>query len=183
MSNMKRRAILIGGITVLLAGCSANQEGDESDPDTPEPTPTPRPDSDGDGVPDVEDDYPEDSSYSTFVNEEADTRQVPEDSWYAEEFGLTETATLFFEFVVRSGPAIDVFLLDESEYDQLRAENRFRIYTGGSVLDAKSGNATITLSPGSYYVIFDNTSAGEAQPPANLANDIAEVEYRMVLAR
>jgi len=183
MTNKRRRSILIGGITFVLAGCSANRGGDESEPDTPEPTPTPRPDSDGDGVPDVEDDYPEDSTYSVFLDEEADTRQVPEDSWYVEEFELTETATLFFEFVVRSGPAIDVFLLDESEYDQFRSGNRFRLYTDGSVLDAEGGNTTITISAGSYYLIFDNSSLGDARPPANLANDIAEVEYRLVLAR
>jgi hypothetical protein len=73
--------------------------------------------------------------------------------------------------------------VDQSEYDQLEAGNRYQYSTEGSVLEDEGGGATTTLSPGSYYLVFDNSSIGEARPPTNFDDDIAEIEYEMILAQ
>ncbi|GAA0193803.1 hypothetical protein [Halobaculum roseum] len=178
---------------MLLAGClgsedstndnsnsgASNEAGDSGSDPVDESTPTPRPDRDGDGIPDAEDDFPDDPSYSVLLDETSDTRQIPEDEWYQWNFELNEQAVLSYDFVVRSGPAIDAILTDDTEYDQLQEGNRFRYYSEGSVMDDEGGQVTTTLAPGTYHLVLDNSDAGEAQPPTNFDDDIAEVEIEI----
>jgi hypothetical protein len=40
----------------------------------------------------------------------------------------------------------------------------------------KTSSNKLELPPGKYHLIVDNTSAGYADPPSNLDDDLAEVE-------
>lgn len=187
MLETERRSFLAGTAAVLLAGCTGSGGSDDSDSNQGGggggSTPTPRPDSDSDGVPDREDDFPNDSSFSVLVDEVSDTRQIPEDELYQWHYSLTEQSTISYDFVVREGPAIDAILTTEDEYNELIEGNRARYISEGSDLDSTGGGATATVSPGTYYIVFDNTNYGEAKPPTNFDDDLAEVEVDIQVRR
>lgn len=190
MSRKTRRAVLGAAGVTLLAGCSSS--GDDSDdpqnnvgggPADEEETPTPRPDSDGDGVPDAEDDLPNDPDFSVESEIISDERNIPEDEWYYWTYEFDGETELSYQFTVREGPAIDAILTSESEYQHLKDGERFRYATEGSVLDSAGGEATITPPEGTYYIVLDNSNLGEAVPPTNLDDDIASVEIEAYARR
>jgi hypothetical protein len=161
---------------VGLSGCMGNDDSgsDFEDSDTQRDTET---DSDGDGVPDSEDDYPNDSTRSRELNDISDTRNIQEDQWWAYPLNFTEPGYLEYQFVVRDGPAIDVILIDESEYESYNSGDRYLAYNELSSYD--SAGDTVEggpLSAGNYRLIFDNSSRGQASPPTDFENNVAEVE-------
>jgi len=187
MPRKTRRAVLAATGVTLLAGCSSSDDtGDDSqnnvgggDTDTEEPTPTPQPDSDNDGVPDVEDDLPNDPEFSVEEKQINDNRNIPEDEWIYWEYELDGSTEIEYEFTVRDGPEIDVLLVTEEEYEHLEERERYRYITEGSVLDSGGGGTTVMPSEGNYRLIFDNSSLGEASPPTNMNDDIARVEIEV----
>jgi hypothetical protein len=99
--------------------------------------------------------------------------EVAEDEYIRFSFDLNREATLDYEFVVRNGPDIEIFIMDDAEFDEFQAGNRFQVYSdsGGA-----SGSDIVTLQEDSYRLVVDNTSAGSIEPPTNFDDDVAEVE-------
>ena len=145
-----RRAFLVTGLagaSVALAGCNESSGGNG-----------------GNGG----------SSWETVAD---DTRQVPEDNYYAKAFELNRNATVQVDATVRQGPAIDIVTMPRSEFQEFEAGNRFQYGPSLSMLDSTGGQVSDSLESGQYVVLFDNTNRLEASPPTNLDDDIATVEF------
>ena len=152
----RRRFIVAGivGSAFGIAGCSS--DGDTGGGDT-EPRQTP--------------------SSETFVD---DRTTAEEDEYRYWEFTLSQQAYLNLDVTVRDGPAVDVYLTEPDEFAEYEQENRFYHNGDVSLLDVTADSSGSSVTAGDYVLILDNTNAGEAVPPANLANDIAEVEIELV---
>jgi hypothetical protein len=173
-----------------LAGCSSNgnnsnsNNNDDSDANVVTVNEnTERPDSDNDGVPDVQDDYPNDRSRSEQIRTIDDTRNIEEDAWRYYSVELPQSGTLSYDFIVREGPAIDVILLNESEYQYFDEGERWQYHTDLSALDSAGDEVQGQLSAGNYRLIFDNSSRGEASPPTDFSNNVVSVEFNIELSR
>lgn len=112
MNQTTRRSLLGVTGTALLAGCggSSDNSGDQTPDAGDESTPTDRPDRDDDGVPDGEDEFPDDPDLSRVTDEVDDTRQLEEDEWYWYQYEFSSVGEISYDFVVRDGPEIDVYL-------------------------------------------------------------------------
>lgn len=102
--------------------------------------------------------------------------------WWVDRFVLERSGTLRYEFSADS-PA-DVFLLTESVYlDRytVAADNHendgipFEYIEDGSVLGEKSGQVSVSLDPGRYAVVFDNTKLGPAASDEIAYDDVDEL--------
>ncbi len=75
--------------------------------------------------------------------------------------------------VVSEGPAIDVFWLNEVEYDKYVGEEPFEYYQEYSVLNTKNVDKSFLWDEnGKFYLVIDNTDQG-TQP----GNESATVRY------
>lgn len=164
-----------GTAMAAIAGCA----GSGTDPGG---GPTPQPDSDGDGVPNINDDFPRDSTLTRQGRSISDTRNIEEDHWRYYGLDFTDTGQLTYDFVVRDGPPIDVIVMDESEYQYFENEQRWEYYSEFSVLDSTGDDVSRDVSTGSYYIIFDNSNRGGAAPPSNFSNDVVTVEFSIETA-
>jgi hypothetical protein len=185
MSERRKFLRLAGAATATaLAGCSGGGStgGSQSTPTEQPDTPTERPDRDGDGVPDVNDDFPRNSNLSSVLESVDDTRNIEEDEWYWYELELTESGQLAYDFIVREGPPTDLIVVAASEYEYFEEGERYEYVAGPTVFDSAGSEGGGRLSAGNYRLIFDNTSRGEAAPPANMSNDVVEVEFEFTLA-
>jgi hypothetical protein len=199
MSEKTRRAVVSATAMGLLGGCvsfqspvggsNSNDDGGSNDGGGgggggggDDSTPTPEPDRDGDGVPDIDDEYPDDSALSRTVGEIRDTRRVPEDEWYRWEFEFTQATKVSYEFTVRDGPAIDVLFMEPDEYRYFSDGDRARYLGDLSHIDAEAGGASEFVEAGTYYFVLDNTDWGTA-PPTNFDDDVAEIEVELVAAQ
>lgn len=176
--DLTRRTIVKTSPAALtvLAGCGGSSDYDsESSDDLTDPEN--EPDSDGDGVPDTQDDYPNDPDRSTELRDVSTTKNIQEDQWYSYGLEFSESGYVEYDFIVRDGPSIDVILMDESEYSSFESGDRFLAYNELSAYD--SAGETVEggpLSGGSYRLIFDNSEFGDAAPPTDFDNNVAEVE-------
>jgi hypothetical protein len=179
--RLRRRSLLLstGALVTASAGCTnSDSEGDgggSSDDNFNDNSGTS--DADGDGVRDSLDDYPNDSSRSKLVNSEDDTRNIEEDHWRYYELNLPQSGHLSYDYIVRDGPSIDAIVIDESEYGYFKENERYNYYPELSTLDSIGESMSGPISSGTYYLIFDNSERGEAYPPSNMSNDVANVEF------
>jgi len=187
---MKRRHFItvVGTIiTGSIAGCSSDGIGSTAtqtptSTSTSTPTPTPRPDQDNDGVPDVEDDFPENPNFSVLVEEQNMTVEINEDEYHTEPIVLEEDATVSYDATLRSGPDVEIFILSADEYEQYRSGNNF-LFEDMVQINGVTASSDVALDSGAYYMVIDNTDSGEIQPPSNLDDDVAEVEFGVLIAR
>jgi hypothetical protein len=75
---------------------------------------------------------------------------------------------------VTEGSAIDVIVMDESEFSKFEDGETYEYYTDGSDLETKAASKSITLSAGSYRFILSNLDAGADEP--------SQVDYHYVRA-
>jgi len=162
-----RRQFIAGGSVVLttaLAGCSSDSSHGENR------------DSDAEDAADGGDDQGEPVSPDGEEITEKSV-EIEEDQYHYSEFDLNRTATVEYRFTVRSGPDIDVFVTNEEEFGHYEDGERFRTYEDS--MDTTSGSGSADLGEGHYYVVVDNTSAGVAEPPSNMDNDVIEVDIEI----
>lgn len=185
MRNFTRRGVL-GGVTagmMTLSGCSkagrgirtitrglrgaqeseTSDDGDENETDV---------DVDGyrgiDGINDTDNTVNDTLTLSLYQYD--NTRSIGAYDYLGWRFPVdpprvtSETLTLEYEVVVRSGPAIDVLVLDLEEYEHYRAGNNFLYNRPESKLETKHATASVTLEPADYAFVVDNTTAARASP-------------------
>lgn len=145
-----------------IAGCSESDSGGDSDG--------------GDSTSSVSGDSSSDgTTREELVN---DRRNVPEDEYYQWQFDVNQAATFDFQFTVREGPEVDVFVLPEDEYNSFTSNERFRVASRSS---GTAGSDTAALNEGTFYLVLDNTNAGWVSPPTNFDDDIADVEIEATI--
>jgi hypothetical protein len=139
-------------------------------------------DSDGDGVPDAEDDFPNDSDRSVLLGRESDTIDLNEDYYQTLEFDPSERSVLDYDIEVEEDIRIDVILTDDTNLNYFENGDDWEYYTEGSDLDTVSADEEVALEGGeTYYLIIDHTEEGGAAPPTNFDNDriTVNVEYQL----
>ena len=139
-------------------------------------------DSDGDGVPDSEDDFPNDSTRSELLSEGSESYDLNEDYYQYLRFSPSQEATLSYEAEVAGDIRIDVILTDGTNFQYFEDGTDWEYYAEGSELDTLFASNEVRLGTGTeYYLIIDNTSEGRAAPPTNFDNDRVEVDVQYEL--
>lgn len=106
------------------------------------------------------------------------TRDVQEDEYVYMDFTLPRQGQLEYDFLVRDGPEIELWVMPSDEFTHLQAGERFQYNGGGS---GASDQGTLTLNSGDYVIVLDNTETGEISPPTNFDDDIASVEIEATM--
>lgn len=135
--------------------------------------------SDSDDGPSVSNDETPGSSSETITDERV---SLSEDEYQYYEFTAEGTVTLEYDAIVRTGPAIDIILTTQSELTNYENEEAFRYNESGSSLDTENATESTDLDSDDWALILDNTNMGKAQPPANLNDDVAEVEIEATIS-
>lgn len=155
MSDHSRRDIMLTcvcGTTTILAGCSSGFIGPNSGDDR-----------------------------ELRRKQVLDKREeIAESEYEYFSFSIYRQTNFKYEFTVRSGPEIDVYLVNDQEFERFEDGNQFKHY---SSKHGGSGSDSVTLAGESYRFVIDNTSAGKVTPPTNLSDDIADVEVKAWVER
>lgn len=95
-------------------------------------------------------------------------------------FHLEKGDKLHYEFDVIEGPAIDVFIMDDSNYQKYDNKEEFQYYDEPSTLGSTSGSGDFEApEDGKYHIVLDGTSAGQANPDySDWSIDKSVVEYK-----
>lgn len=89
----------------------------------------------------------------------------------------TDQTTLTYDLIVRRGPAVDVILFTEEEYRAF--QSRYRARYAGEVSRFHETNIRenrITIGPGTYRLVVNNTDWGRAVPSPDEPYDVLEGE-------
>ncbi|WP_058994633.1 hypothetical protein [Haloarcula sp. CBA1127] len=90
---------------------------------------------------------------------------------------VTGQTTLTYDLIVRRGPAVDVILFTEEEYRAF--QSRYRARYAGEVSRFHETNIRdnrITISPGTYRLVVNNTDWSRAVPSPDEPYDVLEGE-------
>lgn len=81
----------------------------------------------------------------------------------------TYAVDIEISITVESGGAMDLFTMDDDEFDRFRDGDSVSLYTDFSKSNVTKTTVSGTLSGGKYAIIFDNSRHGEATPDGELA--------------
>lgn len=112
-----------------------------------------------------------------------DRDTVNEDKYLYYEFSLNEQKELQLKATVRSGPRLDIMLMDRSEFEEYEAGRRFRYDAELSLMDTIGGDSRSRVNPADLVLVVDNTEAGEATPPTDYDENPARVELTLTASR
>lgn len=139
-------------------------------------------DSDGDQIPDPEDDLPNDPRYHSQTRKSG-TVSIKEDHWRYWNIEMPSSynrLSVTYEFMVRDGPNIDVYVMSADEFRFFENGDRAKYFTRWSSPDTGLASKEISLrDSGEYVLVADNSDWGSASPPTNFNDDIADVEYEL----
>lgn len=111
---------------------------------------------------------------------ENDLKNINEDAYAYYFFTLNAYSfRLAYEVLVASGPAVDVFLMDDQNFQRYQQGRAFEYLVAGTdqaTTHSIQNVAIAGLTAGTYYLVVDNTNAGQARPPTNGVNDVAAVQ-------
>lgn len=178
MDRRTRRAVLGTTGAALLAGCAGF--GSVVGGDSQSQGGSDRQDSDHDGIPDTEDDYPNNQDYSVETKLIDDERRIPAHEWAHWSFDFLGETEISYEFTVRDEQPIDVLMFKPDEYERYANSNGARYLTETSVPDSTGGSNTGAINPGIHYFVLDNTAWGDAVPSKNMDDGVATVDIEMV---
>lgn len=91
-----------------------------------------------------------------------------------------ETVTLDYQVTVRNGPAIDVYLMEQSEFQHYSNGENFLYEERYSVENTKFAEASGLIDVKNYVLLLDHTSAGVAVPNIRDSQD-AEVTVELTI--
>jgi hypothetical protein len=101
---------------------------------------------------------------------------IEEDAYKGFSFEVEQESTVEWDAIVRSEYAVDVIVMERGELDAYEARDRFEYVTSASRLDTVGDEVSVTIAAGEYALVVDNSDVGEAEPPTNFDDDLAEVE-------
>jgi len=104
------------------------------------------------------------------------TWEVHEDAYQGQRFEFESNGKIEYEGIVRSGPAVDFYVMEDKEVDHFESEERFKYITPASEPDSTSAEITADFSAGTYAIVVDNSEMGKAEPPADAKDNVAKVE-------
>lgn len=152
----------------VLAGCTTSQNGGDGDSGVDVAGPS---DTDGDGVPDDEDDFPDDAQRSAVLSRFSERDELNEDYYQFFEFSFPETTGLEYTVEVEGDVHLDVIVTDQTNFRYYKDGTEWEYMSGLSDLETTYATEGGWLEAGEWVLIIDNTDAGGAAPPMNLEND------------
>ena len=105
------------------------------------------------------------------------TFRLEEDEYQDFTVEATGQTTLTYDLIVRRGPAVDVILFTEEEYRAF--QSRYRARHAGEVSRFHQTNIRdnrITIAPGTYRLVVNNTDWSRAVPSSDEPYDVLEGE-------
>jgi hypothetical protein len=108
--------------------------------------------------------------------------QVQEDQYYTLPVKVEDVAEVTIEYLVKSGPNIDVFFVNEEGLKEwqrmLKGDDRSGVsyYSELSTFGTSESSVSGRVNEGTYYLVFDNTEYGPTYPPMNMANDVSTLD-------
>lgn len=113
----------------------------------------------------------------TLYNQEI---QVLEDKFLAFPIELEMPSEVTINYLIKSGPNIDVFFVNQTDFDNYESQDEgFNYYSDLSTFGTASSSRTVKMDAGNYYIIFDNTDFGITYPPMNFANDVSTLDLEV----
>lgn len=105
------------------------------------------------------------------------TFRLEEDTY--QDYGVesTEQFALTYDMIVRRGPPVDVLLFTEEEYQAFQREYRARHLVEVSKFhETNIAENRVTVSPGAYRLVVNNTAWSRAIPSPDEPYDAVEGE-------
>ncbi|MBW3582258.1 MAG: hypothetical protein KY455_04070 [Euryarchaeota archaeon] len=102
---------------------------------------------------------------------------LAEDQYYRSGFEIGRTATLSIQVEVYSGPNVDVFVMDQLNFQQFENGNDIIHFSSCGGVAAQGFQRSCTLSAGTYFIVLDNSDRGSTAPPFNGIDDPADVGW------
>jgi len=115
-------------------------------------------------------------------------RAVKREEWVSEPLTVKGDLEIRVSAILNSGPAVDMYVVTEAGFNrwnsivssgQATTESEFETIPmlGLEGLSASFTSEWAPLTPGTYYLVLDNSSFGGTAPPASTADDIAVVNF------
>lgn len=82
---------------------------------------------------------------------------------------------------VDMGPNIDFIIMESTYFERYRDGDSYQYITAGSEMNTAGANIDAAIGSGNLYLVIDNTAAGDAEPPTNLDDDVATVDYDLTV--
>ncbi|WP_426963419.1 hypothetical protein [Haloparvum alkalitolerans] len=134
---------LLGFVVPSISGCLSNVPGSN-------PTPTPEPTEEGD--------YPNNVLLDDRVMHRNETITIPAGEYEPYRVDASGGAHwLLYDFIVKSGGPIDVFLFDEDAYSGYTQGENVEFYSVYSHVEAASEETEFPLEDAERVLVFDNT--------------------------
>lgn len=169
--HYSRRSVLTStavATALSLAGCTGASESDDESDGTDDQNSG---ENGGDG---------QTNAVDRQRREELVNRRVTinEDDYESWTFSLNRDSTLEYEWTVRDGPEVELFVMEQSEYSYFRSGERFHADSSAGT----GGRNRIDLSADTEWAfVIDNSEAGSVSPPTNFEDDVAQVEVESSL--
>ena len=109
----------------------------------------------------------------------AGTETVNRGEYWHAEIPIIDTSEIYIIINVINGIPVDVFLFDEENFELYRNNESYEFILEGSRLNTSSVDITITLEVGTYFLVVDNTEAGEASPSLNNSSNNVTFTYNI----
>lgn len=88
--------------------------------------------------------------------------ELPKGRFIALKYEPEDRLEFSYDLTVKNGGKLDVYVLEETAFTNYKEGTDFEFYEKLSSLSTTAATATDRLDPGSYRLLIDNTSVGEA---------------------
>ena len=102
---------------------------------------------------------------SEVFEEIEETVEIPAGEFKEYMLEFPEGGALKYEFTVTSGPSIDVLMIRDGEFNYFEQGYQVNYNSAHTVQDNTEGSSSAGITSGTYYLTFDNSEMGRAQPP------------------
>lgn len=147
-------------IPTTLAGCTSSDDDGN----------------DGNDGGDGDDSAANDGGGRETIDTFSDAYTIREDAYKGINFEVEQDSTIEWDAIVRTEFAVDIIVLTQAELAHFENEERFEYLSDATRLDTVGADVSATVPEGEYALIVDNSDMGEATPPTNLDDDLADVE-------
>jgi hypothetical protein len=90
-----------------------------------------------------------------------------------------EDGGVTIDFTVEEGPEVDIIVLPEDQYERFRSGQTWRAKPGTVVGRSGGGTEQVSLPPGTYFVLVDNSSQGVAYASPTRKDNPATVSFEI----
>jgi hypothetical protein len=180
MSRLSRRRFGLAVLSVLSAGCVSDQSPRDTETSEPAPRAGRQPTATADQATDTVAETDAETATPTADRPEARFRvgdqqrrsrvtggqfMLDENSYENFAVDLESTAALTYDMIVRRGPPVDVLVFTREEFGAFQRRHRARHLGEVSTFHATNvRNKSVTVSPGEYHIVVNNTDWPRAVP-------------------